>query len=116
MPKNQHVVRNGDEWAVRGEGNERLTSTHRTQAEAIEAARKIARKRKGELVIHRSDGRIRDRDSYSDDPLPPKSPRKVIFPTTSGETEPDKIRNAVKEVLSERGQTGNSFPSRDRRH
>ncbi len=36
MGKNQHVVPHNGEWAVRGEGNERVTSTHRTQQEAIE--------------------------------------------------------------------------------
>lgn len=30
--KNQHVVPHGGEWAVRGEGNERVTSIHPTQA------------------------------------------------------------------------------------
>ncbi|HII2327449.1 TPA: DUF2188 domain-containing protein, partial [Escherichia coli] len=29
MGKNQHVVPHNGEWAVRGEGNERVTSTHR---------------------------------------------------------------------------------------
>ncbi|WP_162544262.1 DUF2188 domain-containing protein, partial [Klebsiella pneumoniae] len=43
MGKNQHVVTHPDGWAVKGEGNERATSVHSTQAEAIEAAREIAR-------------------------------------------------------------------------
>jgi len=120
MAKNKHVVPHGSEWAVRGEGNGRPTSIHRTQAEAIEAAREIARKQHGELVIHRSDGRIRDRDSYGIDPLPPKSPRKVLFPPAPGETDPDRIRNAVREVLSERGDKNtlkrDPYPPRDRRH
>ncbi len=120
MAKNQHVVPYGSEWAVRGEGNGRATSIHRTQAEAIDAAREIARNQRSELVIHRSDGRIRDRDSYGADPLPPKSPRKVLFPPTPGVTDPDKIRTAVREVLSERGDKGSRgsdpFPPRDRRH
>jgi len=43
-----------------------------TQSEAIEAARKIAEKQKTELYIHGKDGRIRDRNSYGNDPYPPK--------------------------------------------
>ena len=70
--KNQHVVRRGDEWAVRGEGNKRDTSHHDTQAEAIERAREIARNQQSEVVIHGRDGRIRDKDSYGNDPHPPK--------------------------------------------
>lgn len=72
MGKNQHVVPAGDAWGVRGERNERLTSIHDTQAEAIEAAREIARNQQSELVIHRPDGRIRDKDSYGPDSFPPR--------------------------------------------
>ena len=72
MGKNQHVVPHGDGWAVRGAGNQKVTSTHPTQAEATEAARGIARHQQSEVVIHRPDGRIRDKDSYGNDPCPPK--------------------------------------------
>ena len=37
--KNQHVVKRDDGWAVRGAGNQRDTSHHRTQSEAERAAR-----------------------------------------------------------------------------
>lgn len=73
MPRrNQHVVPRGDRWAVRGEGNQRDTSLHPTQSDAIEAAREIARNQRSELFIHRPDGRIRDRDSHGNDPFPPR--------------------------------------------
>ncbi|EKH6437747.1 TPA: DUF2188 domain-containing protein, partial [Klebsiella pneumoniae] len=55
-----------------GEGNERVTSTHRTQQEAIDAARSISRNQESELVIHRPNGQIRDRDSHGKDPFPHK--------------------------------------------
>jgi hypothetical protein len=72
MTKDQHVVPNGDKWAVKGEGNSRATSVHNTQSDAIDAARDIAINQKAEVVIHRRDGRIRDKDSYGNDPFPPK--------------------------------------------
>jgi hypothetical protein len=72
MGKNQHVVPVGSDWGVRGEGNERLTSVHDTQGDAIEAGREIAINQHSELVIHRRDGRIRDSDSYGHDPLSPR--------------------------------------------
>lgn len=72
MGKNQHVVPSNGEWGVRGEGNSRLTSIHDTQAAAIEAAREIAINQGSEVVIHRPDGRIRDKDSYGSDPFPPR--------------------------------------------
>lgn len=70
--KNQHVVPHENGWAVRGEGNERATSVHNTQQQAIDVAREIARNQQAELVIHRPDGRIRDKDSYGNDPFPPR--------------------------------------------
>ncbi|MGX2042272.1 DUF2188 domain-containing protein (plasmid) [Methylocaldum sp. MU1018] len=70
--KNQHVVPHGDEWAVRGENNSRVTSVHPTQAEAIERAREIARNQESELLIHGRNGQIRQRDSYGNDEYPPE--------------------------------------------
>jgi uncharacterized protein YdaT len=71
VSKNQHVVQRPDGWAVRGEGNSRDTSHHATQGGAIEAAREIAQNQRSEVVIHGRDRRIRDRDSYGNDPTPP---------------------------------------------
>lgn len=70
--KNQHVVPHQDGWAVRGAGNQRATSVHQTQQEAIDAGRGIARNQHSELVIHRPNGQIRDKDSHGHDPNPPK--------------------------------------------
>jgi hypothetical protein len=71
MGKDQHVVKREEGWAVRGEGNEKDTSRHPTQADAANAARDIARNQESEVVIHDGQGRIRDRDSYGNDPHPP---------------------------------------------
>jgi hypothetical protein len=72
MGKNQHVVPRGDGWAVLGVNNSRDTSHHRTQEEAIEAAREIAQNQRSEVVVHRPNGQIRDSDSYGNEPTPPK--------------------------------------------
>ncbi len=72
MGKNQHVVKTDNGWGVKGAGNSRLTSTHKTQKQAIDNARDIAKNQKSEVVIHGRDGRIRDKDSYGPDPCPPK--------------------------------------------
>ena len=69
---NQHVVPNGDIWQVKSEGSTRATKNFNTQREAIDFARDIARNQKSELVIHRKNGQIRDKDSYGNDPCPPK--------------------------------------------
>jgi uncharacterized protein YdaT len=72
MGKNQHVVPNKDKWSVKGEGNEKYTATTDTQKQAIEIAKEIAKNQKTEVVIHGTDGKIRDKDSYGSDPNPPK--------------------------------------------
>ena len=54
------------------EGNDRKTAIVTTQTEAIKIAREIAINQKSEVVIHRPDGTIRDKDSYGNDPNPPK--------------------------------------------
>jgi len=65
MAKNVlHIVPLDDGWAVKREGNERASSTHPTQKEAIDAARTLA-KEGDELVIHRPDGTIREQVTYS---------------------------------------------------
>jgi len=69
---NQHVVKREDGWAVRGEGNSRDTSHHATQKEAQERAKTIALNQQSEVVIHGVDGKIREKNSYGNDPFPPK--------------------------------------------
>lgn len=70
--KNQYVVRKGDHWGVRGEGNERLTRKFDTQKQAIDFGREIARKQASELRIQGRDARFREAYSYGNDPFPPK--------------------------------------------
>ncbi|MEB0224978.1 MULTISPECIES: DUF2188 domain-containing protein [Pseudomonas] len=70
--KNQHVVPHGNDWAVKGAGNSKATKVVGTQAEAIELAREIAINQGSEMLIHGQNGQIRERNTYGDDPFPPK--------------------------------------------
>ena len=60
----QHVVPYQDDWAVRREGNKRITSKHRKQSTAIRKAKTLAKRYKADVIIHRESGGIRDRISY----------------------------------------------------
>ncbi len=73
MGKNQHVTPhpNGG-WQVKGAGNSKATAVAQTQGEAISIAREIARGQKSEMFIHNKHGQIRERNSYGNDPCPPK--------------------------------------------
>jgi len=70
--KNQHVVPHGNNWAVKGAGNQKATSVHATQSEAIREAKEIAQNQKSEMLVHGKNGQIRERNSYGNDPHPPK--------------------------------------------
>lgn len=72
MGKNQHVVKSQNKWNVKGAGNTKATKSFNTQKEAIKYAKKIAKNQKSEVVIHGRNGKIRDKDSYGNDPHPPK--------------------------------------------
>jgi uncharacterized protein YdaT len=75
MAKNQHVVPRCGKWAVMGDGSKRASKVVSTQKEAIDVARRIARNQGVDVVIHGTDGRIRDKDSYGNDPFPPRDTR-----------------------------------------
>ncbi|WP_334156926.1 DUF2188 domain-containing protein [Oryzomicrobium sp.] len=70
--KNRHVVKRDYGWAVRGAGNQRDTSHHRPQPEAEWSARDIAINQRSEVLIHSENSRIRECNSYGNDPHPPK--------------------------------------------
>ncbi len=70
--RGQHVVPGPEGWSVRKAGSSRATKTYSTQQDAIDAATRIARNQKTELYIHGQDGRIRERNSYGNDPHPPR--------------------------------------------
>ncbi len=73
MGKNQHIAPHPDGgWQVKGAGNSRATVRTDTQSSAIEIGREIARNQRSELVIHRPNGKIRAKDSYGNDPFPPR--------------------------------------------
>lgn len=73
MPKkNIHLVPDGVKWAVKKQGVKQPLSIHRAKDQADRQARKRAKKRKVELVIHGKDGQIQDKDSFGNDPFPPK--------------------------------------------
>lgn len=78
-PERRDVVPSpsGKGWEVIKPGRQQPVSRHRTQAGAEKAAKKDIRPKGGEVVIHRPDGVIRDKDTVppAKDPNPPKDKR-----------------------------------------
>jgi hypothetical protein len=68
MGKNQHVVMQDGRWTVREEGASAPVAMFRTQGQAWERAKAIARRERSEAVLHGRDGRVRARTAYGTDP------------------------------------------------
>ncbi|MCQ3810490.1 MAG: DUF2188 domain-containing protein [Acidimicrobiia bacterium] len=66
------TVRHGDRWANRRAGSDRVSRTYQTKQEAQEAGRKTAQRERTEHIIQNRDGKISQRNSYGNDPHPPK--------------------------------------------
>ena len=69
--KNVHIVP-AKGWGVKKEGRKKNSFIALTKSQAIEIGREIAKKEKTELVIHNLDGKISDKDSFGNDPFPPR--------------------------------------------
>ncbi len=59
-------------WETKREGSQRASSVHRTQAQAWERGKELARNDGGEAFLKNSEGKIRERNTYGKDPFPPK--------------------------------------------
>jgi hypothetical protein len=60
----------GKNWVAQQDGE--TLSKHRTQGAAIDAAKTEARRDRVDVVVQREDGRIRSKDSFGNDPNPPR--------------------------------------------
>ena len=70
--KNQYVVPTEDGWGVRGEGNSKITVKTDTKAEALKLGTQIAKNQQSELTILKKNGRIQNKNSFGNDPFPPR--------------------------------------------
>lgn len=72
----RHVVPNPKGgWSVRHSGADRAGRVFDTQEAAVKYGRRVAKDERTELYVHRKDGTIRTKDSYGNDPLPPRDKR-----------------------------------------
>lgn len=73
MGKNQWVSpRDSGKWGVHGEGNQRDTKLFDNQKSAWDYAKGIAKNQHSEVIVQGRNGRIRSKDSYGNDPFPPR--------------------------------------------
>jgi hypothetical protein len=65
-----HTVPSEGGWANKQGG--KVTSKHDTKTAAQDAGRRQAKRDETEHVIHKRDGKIGEKNSYGNDPNPPK--------------------------------------------
>jgi len=59
-------------WAVKKSGSARASKVFRTKVEAKKYGTKISKSEKTELFIHKKNGTIQNRNSFGNDPFPPR--------------------------------------------
>ena len=73
MARNQiHTVKRGGGWGNLKAGASRVSKVYKTKSTAQAAGRKTAINQKAEHVIHNINGKIGARNSYGNDPHPPR--------------------------------------------
>ena len=75
--KEHHIVsdRSKREWKVERENSLRASGHYPTKHEAIDAARRMSKNQRSEMIIHDRNGVIRSADSHGKDPCPPRDKR-----------------------------------------
>ena len=69
---NVHVTKHENGWQVKEEKTGRVLDVSPTQSQAIKAGTQIAKRNNSEIFIHGRDGKIRERNTFGNDPFPPK--------------------------------------------
>lgn len=72
MQSSIHITPHREGWQVKKAGAQKASKVCSTQKECIEYGIKQAKIEKSELYIHNKEGRIRAKNSYGNDPFPPK--------------------------------------------
>ncbi|MBV7439959.1 DUF2188 domain-containing protein [Weeksellaceae bacterium TAE3-ERU29] len=74
MPrKSNHVVPSkGIGWSVKKSGASRASRNFTTKEQAVKYATQLSKNERTELYIHKSNGMIQNKNSYGNDPYPPK--------------------------------------------
>ena len=66
------VSPSGDDWKVKTAGADRAAAIFADKSDAVAHARAMAEGRGSELIVQNRDGEIGGRNSYGNDPFPPR--------------------------------------------
>lgn len=66
------VTPKGDQWQVKTDGASKAAKITDTKKDAVDKGKQMAKNQKTELEVHDKKGQIQSKDSYGNDPNPPK--------------------------------------------
>ena len=72
MQNSIHITPHENGWQIKKAGNSKASKVCSTQKECIELGTKQAKRSGSELYIHNKQGWIREKNSFGNDPYPPK--------------------------------------------
>jgi len=75
MPRKPHVAvepRPDERWAVQTNGTKRADSLHDRKIDAERRGKELAKSKRTELIVKSEKGRIERKDSFGNDPFPPR--------------------------------------------
>lgn len=70
--KSNHVVPSSNGWSVKKSGSARASKNFDNKASAVSYATELSKNERTELYIHKKNGMIQDKNSFGNDPHPPK--------------------------------------------
>lgn len=70
--KNIYIVPNNGGWNVKSEGSTKAAKHFDTKEPAKVFAKELAKKNKSELIEQNKQGQIISKDSFGNDPIPPR--------------------------------------------
>lgn len=70
--KSNHVIGSSTGWAVKKSGATKASKTFETKEKAVSYGIQLSKAEKTELYIHKKNGMIQNKNSYGNDPNPPK--------------------------------------------
>ncbi|MEN9920495.1 MAG: hypothetical protein RL538_388 [Candidatus Parcubacteria bacterium] len=70
--KNIHVTKHEEGWQAKEAGSKNPMATFSKQSDAINFGTSFAKLNGTELFVHGRNGQIRERNSFGNDPFPPK--------------------------------------------
>ncbi|NLV44318.1 MAG: DUF2188 domain-containing protein [Candidatus Hydrogenedentes bacterium] len=70
--KRIHITGTRGNWSGKREGADRASFIIENKQDAIEKGKELASKDRGQLIIHKQNGRIQEERTYGKDPYPPK--------------------------------------------